>query len=48
MRVFLYEVLSYGIGDVVIGINFVIDIIDNIYVFLNEIKNIINEWVIFI
>ncbi|MED3933477.1 ethanolamine ammonia-lyase subunit EutB [Priestia megaterium] len=44
MRASLYEALSYGIGDAVIGINPVIDTTDNIYALLNETKNIINEW----
>ncbi|MDM5340457.1 ethanolamine ammonia-lyase subunit EutB [Fictibacillus enclensis] len=44
MRASLYEALSYGIGDAVIGINPVIDTTDNIYALLHETKNVINEW----
>ncbi|MFP7736041.1 ethanolamine ammonia-lyase subunit EutB [Priestia aryabhattai] len=44
MRASLYEALSYGIGDAVIGINPVIDTTDNIYALLNETKDMINEW----
>jgi ethanolamine ammonia-lyase large subunit len=44
MRASLYEALSYGIGDAVIGINPVIDTTDNIYALLNETKEMINEW----
>lgn len=44
MRASLYEALSYGIGDAVIGINPVIDTTDNIYALLKETKQIINDF----
>ncbi|WP_342042694.1 ethanolamine ammonia-lyase subunit EutB [Bacillus sp. OTU2372] len=44
MRASLYEALSYGIGDAVIGINPVIDTTDNIYTLLKETKQIINDF----
>lgn len=44
MRASLYEGLSYGIGDAVIGINPVIDTTNNIYDLLLETKNIITEF----
>ncbi|MBY6087305.1 ethanolamine ammonia-lyase subunit EutB [Priestia flexa] len=44
MRASLYEALSYGIGDAVIGINPVIDTTENIYALLNETKSIIDEF----
>ncbi|CAM3019517.1 ethanolamine ammonia-lyase subunit EutB [Paenibacillus sediminis] len=46
MRVSLYEALSYGIGDAVIGINPVIDTTDNIYALLVETKDIIDRFAI--
>lgn len=44
MRASLYEALSYGVGDAMIGINPVIDTTDNIYGMLCETKEIINQF----
>ncbi|MFC0557573.1 ethanolamine ammonia-lyase subunit EutB [Halalkalibacter alkalisediminis] len=44
MRASLYEALSYGIGDAVIGINPVIDTTDNIFALLSETKEIIDQF----
>ncbi|MGP7818190.1 ethanolamine ammonia-lyase subunit EutB [Niallia sp. 01092] len=46
MRASLYEALSYGVGDAVIGINPVIDTTDNIYGLLCETKDVINQFAI--
>lgn len=46
MRASLYEALSYGAGDAVIGINPVIDTTNNIYGLLCETKEIMNEFAI--
>lgn len=44
MRASLYEGLSYGIGDAVIGINPVIDTTSNIESLMRETKAVIDEW----
>ncbi|WP_158734691.1 ethanolamine ammonia-lyase subunit EutB [Alteribacillus sp. YIM 98480] len=44
IRASLFEALSYGIGDAVIGINPVIDTTDNIYALLNETKEVIDRF----
>lgn len=44
IRASLYEALSYGIGDAVIGINPVMDTTDHIYSLLNETKQMIDEF----
>ncbi|WP_129726002.1 ethanolamine ammonia-lyase subunit EutB [Ectobacillus funiculus] len=46
MRASLYEALSYGIGDAVIGINPVIDTTNNIYALLCETKEVIDQFAI--
>jgi len=40
----LYEALSYGSGDAVIGINPVIDSVDNIYSLLSATKEVMQKW----
>jgi ethanolamine ammonia-lyase large subunit len=40
----LFEALSYGIGDAVIGINPVIDMTDNIKALLNASQEVIDQW----
>ncbi|WP_342423029.1 ethanolamine ammonia-lyase subunit EutB [Paenibacillus sp. FSL E2-0178] len=44
MKASIYEALSYGIGDAVIGINPVIDTTDNIIRLLHETKEVIHRW----
>jgi ethanolamine ammonia-lyase large subunit len=44
MRASLYEALSYGAGDAVIGINPVIDTTSNIYGLLSETKEVIHQF----
>ncbi|SDI42270.1 ethanolamine ammonia-lyase subunit EutB [Alteribacillus bidgolensis] len=44
IRASLFEALSYGIGDAVIGINPVIETTDNIYALLNETKDAIDRF----
>lgn len=44
MRASLYEALSYGIGDAVIGINPVMDTTENIASLLRESKDVIEKW----
>ncbi|MDR4946541.1 ethanolamine ammonia-lyase subunit EutB [Neobacillus cucumis] len=44
MRASLYEALSYGAGDAVIGINPVIDTTSNIYGLLSETKEVIDHF----
>lgn len=40
----LYEALSYGIGDAVIGINPVIDTMDSVKAIMNMTKEVMNKW----
>ncbi|WP_256760884.1 ethanolamine ammonia-lyase subunit EutB [Cohnella sp. WQ 127256] len=40
----LYEALSYGIGDAVIGINPVIDTTDSVKAIMNMTKEVMNKW----
>lgn len=47
MIVFLKEGLFYGIGDVVIGINFVDDLVESVKRLLYVIKSFMNDWEIF-
>jgi ethanolamine ammonia-lyase large subunit len=44
MKASLYEALSYGIGDAVIGINPVIDSADSVKAMLNATKEIMDKW----
>lgn len=44
IRASLYEALSYGIGDAVIGINPVIDTADSVYNILSMTKDVMNRW----
>jgi ethanolamine ammonia-lyase large subunit len=44
MKASIYEALSYGIGDAVIGINPVIDTTDNIVRLFHETKEVMNRW----
>ncbi len=44
MKASLYEALSYGIGDAVIGINPVIDSADSVKALLNATKEVMDKW----
>lgn len=44
MKASLYEALSYGVGDAVIGINPVIDSADSVKAMLNATKDIMDKW----
>jgi ethanolamine ammonia-lyase large subunit len=44
MKASLYEALSYGIGDAVLGINPVIDSADSVKAILNATKEIMDKW----
>jgi ethanolamine ammonia-lyase large subunit len=44
MKASLYEALSYGVGDAVIGINPVIDSADSVKAMLNATKEIMDKW----
>lgn len=44
MKASVYEALSYGIGDAVIGINPVIDTTENIIRLFHETKEVIHRW----
>lgn len=44
MKASIYEALSYGIGDAVIGINPVMDTTDNIARLMHETKEVIHRW----
>lgn len=46
--VFVMEGISYGVGDVVIGFNLVVDIIDSIFNILKSFKDFMNKFKILI